>query len=318
MTHYDVFNGDADGICSLQQLRLASPIESTLITGVKRDISLLDRVYGSSGDQITVLDISLDKNRDSLQKLLTKGFVIDYFDHHFAGELPAHPNLFTKIDTSANTCTSLLVNDHLKSAHLPWAVTGAFGDNLHDSARSAADTLQLSEKELEKLCNLGTYLNYNGYGVELSDLLFHPDQLYLKLHPYENPFDFIESEPAYKQLEEGYLSDMAAASALQPELAEDHIALYILPDLPWARRVSGVFGNQLARDYPNRAHALLTNLNGGGYRISVRAPLNNKENADTLCRSFPTGGGRKAAAGINHLPDELFSQFIDKFRATYT
>ena len=41
MTHFDVFNGDADGICALVQLRLATPIESVLITGAKREIALL-------------------------------------------------------------------------------------------------------------------------------------------------------------------------------------------------------------------------------------------------------------------------------------
>ena len=40
MTCFDVFNGDADGICSLVQLRLAAPAESTLITGVKRFVFL--------------------------------------------------------------------------------------------------------------------------------------------------------------------------------------------------------------------------------------------------------------------------------------
>jgi hypothetical protein len=44
MTHYDIFNGDADGLCALVQLRLQHPIETTLVTGVKRDIQLLDRV----------------------------------------------------------------------------------------------------------------------------------------------------------------------------------------------------------------------------------------------------------------------------------
>lgn len=39
---YDVFNGDADGICALHQLRLARPRpEAQLVTGVKRDIRLL-------------------------------------------------------------------------------------------------------------------------------------------------------------------------------------------------------------------------------------------------------------------------------------
>ncbi|MDQ6977782.1 MAG: acetyltransferase, partial [Ghiorsea sp.] len=37
----DVFNGDADGLCALHQLRLAVPVNSTLMTGVKRDINLL-------------------------------------------------------------------------------------------------------------------------------------------------------------------------------------------------------------------------------------------------------------------------------------
>ena len=317
MTHYDVFNGDADGICALHQLRLASPIESTLITGVQRDISLLDRVYGDAGDQITVLDISLDKNRNNLQQLLDKGCEVEYFDHHFAGEIPKHPHLTTRIDTTATICTSLLVNDHLNGSHCMWVVVGAFGDNLHDSARSAAGPLHLSDKQLDQLCDLGTYLNYNGYGVEFSDLIFHPDQLYLKLKPFADPFEFIDAEPAYKQLEDGYASDMAAASELTAELSEERIAIYILPDAPWARRVSGVFANQLARAHPDRAHALLTKLDSGGYRISVRAPLNTKEGADTLCRSFPTGGGRKAAAGINHLPDDLYPLFVDKFRNTY-
>ncbi len=40
----DVFNGDADGICALLQLRLQQPRESLRITGVKRDIALLERV----------------------------------------------------------------------------------------------------------------------------------------------------------------------------------------------------------------------------------------------------------------------------------
>ena len=69
MINYDVFNGDADGICALVQLRLAEPKESQLITGVKRDINLLRRVQASAGDRITVLDISMAKNQADLQRL---------------------------------------------------------------------------------------------------------------------------------------------------------------------------------------------------------------------------------------------------------
>ena len=61
MTYIDCFNGDADGICALTQIRLQNPVKSQLVTGVKRDISLLNRVNANSGDIVTVLDISLDK-----------------------------------------------------------------------------------------------------------------------------------------------------------------------------------------------------------------------------------------------------------------
>ena len=52
MAHFDVFNGDADGICALHQLRLARPCDSTLVTGVKRDISLVKRVDARPGDTV--------------------------------------------------------------------------------------------------------------------------------------------------------------------------------------------------------------------------------------------------------------------------
>ena len=57
MGYFDVFNGDADGICALHQLRLAEPRSSRLITGTKREIKLLDRVQAHPRDEVTVLDI---------------------------------------------------------------------------------------------------------------------------------------------------------------------------------------------------------------------------------------------------------------------
>ena len=46
--NFDVFNGDADGICALHQLRLTYPVSATLITGAKRDIKLLEKVEALS------------------------------------------------------------------------------------------------------------------------------------------------------------------------------------------------------------------------------------------------------------------------------
>jgi hypothetical protein len=319
MSHYDVFNGDADGLCSLQQLRLHHPVDdAVLVTGVKRDISLLKKVEGKEGDSVTVLDISLEKNLNDLLRLLQAGCTVDYFDHHFAGEIPDHPRLSTTIDTSPETCTSLLVNEAIGGAFRAWAVAGAFGDNFHDAARRCAEPLGLAADQLTLLNELGTCLNYNGYGVDIDDLHYHPEALAKAMRPYHDPFDFIANEEVYQTLHAGYHDDMGRAEALKPEACEEKTALIIMPDEAWARRVSGVYSNLLARVYPERAHAILTRMDNGNFRVSVRAPLSTKQGADVLCREFPNGGGRQAAAGINELAQGDYDHFLSRFRAIFS
>jgi len=313
----DVFNGDADGICALHQLRLDAPADSLLITGPKRDISLLKRVKAQAGDRITVLDIALSKNRDALDALLAAGAQIRYFDHHQPGEIPVHPHFESHIDTDANVCTSLLVNQALQGRQLIWAVTAAFGDNLADSARQAAAPLGLSDDQLVQLQSLGECLNYNGYGESLDDLFYDPAELYLQLRPYADPFAFIAESPAYQILKTGYHDDMARAVAVNATDARASGRVFMLPAEKWARRISGVFGNQLAVESPTQAHAVLSAKPDGGYVVSVRAPLANKAGADTLCSQFDTGGGRKGAAGINHLPEAELGRFIATFFDIY-
>ncbi|NOR68708.1 MAG: DHH family phosphoesterase, partial [Methylomarinum sp.] len=70
--HYDIFNDDADGICALIPLRRANPQSSTLITDIKRDIKLLEKITVQAGDQLTILDISMQKKRSATAKLLRK------------------------------------------------------------------------------------------------------------------------------------------------------------------------------------------------------------------------------------------------------
>jgi len=309
MAYIDVFNGDADGLCALHQLRLADPRESQLITGVKRDIALVKQVKASADDTITILDISLDKNRDALVDVLDTGASVTYVDHHFAGDIPASGNLTAHIDTAAETCTGLIVNRVLDGAHLPWAVVAAFGDNLLDTAREAASSLGLSRAQLDQLQTLGTLLNYNGYGSSLSDLYFAPAELYRRLQPHSNPFTFIENDEAFPALNEGFNSDQTKAKAISAHQQTDKIAIYLFPNDPFARRISGVYANELAQENPDRAHALLSELDCGSYLVSVRAPINNRTGCDELCRQFETGGGRKAAAGINNLPASDLGRF---------
>ncbi|MEM7135631.1 MAG: DHH family phosphoesterase [Myxococcota bacterium] len=318
MARIDIFNGDADGICALTQLHNAEPRESRLVTGVKRDIALVAKADLKAGDQVTVLDISFDKNRDGVERALEAGASVFYVDHHFAGEVPEHSELETIIDTDPNVCTSLLVNGYLGGAYVEWAVTGAFGDNLKDTARAIAAPLELSEAQLALLDTLGTCINYNGYGASLEDLHFAPDELFGLVSPFPSPFTFVHEAPqTFEALETGYRQDMAAAAAIEPAQENDATSVVILPDEPWARRVSGVYGNELANREPSRAHAVLTERADGTYLVSVRAPLADKRGADTLCRQFPTGGGRAAAAGINALPADQLGAFVTALEATY-
>ena len=317
MKYIDVFNGDADGICALHQLRLAEPVESHLVTGVKRDIGLLKKVQAQAGDQITVLDISLDKNRNDVLRLLDQGASVRYFDHHMPGEIPSHPNFDPHIDTSAEVCTSLLVNQYLESRFLIWAVVAAFGDNLHGSARKVAVPLELDPDKLEQLRELGECINYNAYGESLEDLYFHPDELFRLLHPFADPFEFIAEAPEYHTLKNGYEDDMAQAGQLKPLQVTEGGRVFILPNAPWSRRVSGVFSNSLATEAPTLAHAVISHKKEGGLLVSVRAPINNKSGADVLCSQFETGGGRKGAAGINHLPEEDLDRFLLLFQQSF-
>lgn len=323
MADIDVFNGDADGICALTQLRLAEPRAARLVTGVKRDIELLAHVEAASGDRVTVLDVSLDKNRDGVVRLLAAGADVFYVDHHFAGEIPeAGPQggrLTALINEAPDVCTSLLVNGHLQNRYLAWAVVGAFGDNLKKSASLLAKSLALDEAQLRQLEDLGTYLNYNGYGESVGDLHFAPAELFGLVSQHATPFGFIaDGREHFDKLADGYATDMAKAAATRPVAAStEHAALLVLPDAAWARRVSGVYSNDLTNQFPDRAHAVLTEKANGHYLISVRAPLNRKKGADELCRRFATGGGRAAAAGINDLPAADFGEFARQFTAQF-
>jgi hypothetical protein len=301
------FNGDADGLCALQQLRLSegfAPAE--LVTGPKRHTTLLAGVSAGGGDEVTVLDVSFHANRHCVRRLLAAGARVRYFDHHHAGHLPSHERLEAHIDLSPTTCTSAIVDRYLNSRYRAWAAVGAFGDNLPDTGRS------LAEEGIAQLERLGVLLNYNSYGETEADLFFPPAELHRRLAAYADPLDFIHDD-SYQRLASGYAEDMQRARDLQPVAAREHAAVYVLPDASWARRVSGALANRLARAAPARAHAMLSPNCAGGMQVSVRAPLERPAGAAALCLDYATGGGREAAAGINHLPLESVGAFTERF-----
>ncbi|HCH6452091.1 TPA: DHH family phosphoesterase [Vibrio parahaemolyticus] len=316
--NYDIFNGDADGIIALLQLRLADPIDSQLITGVKRDIKLVEKVDVQAGDELTVLDISMEKNMAGLEQALAQGAHVFYADHHKAGDIPQHGNLDAHIDLDANMCTALIVDKLLEGRFHTWAITAAYGDNLIAKADVLADQAGLNNEQKAQLKELGTLINYNGYGSKVDDLHFHPADLYRALVQYISPFEVIEDKAStYYQLQSAYQQDMDAAQAVPATHESDTLKLFELPNTAASRRISGVYGNWLANQNPDSAHAVLIENADGTYTVSLRAPLNNKQGAVAVCGQFPTGGGREAAAGINALRKEDVNAFIDAVETYY-
>jgi len=313
MRFYDIFNGDADGLCALHQLRLDEPRNATLITGVKRDIALLARVAPESGDELTVLDVSLDTNREALLGALQIGARVRYFDHHFAGEIPHHGLLETHIDTSATVCTSLIVDRHLEGRHRAWAVVAAFGDNLRDQAYSAASTLGLEHADVETLRELGECLNYNAYGANLADLHFHPAELYLRMQPYPDPLAFCARAPELDALRRASAHDLKLAIALPIEEVGDSAVVVFMPEAAWSRRVAGTFANELSRRHAHRTVALLVR-SGTGYQVSLRAPEHGESAVHLLARQFDSGNGRARSAGIQFLPEPDVARLLALLR----
>jgi hypothetical protein len=93
----------------------------------------------------------------------------------------------------------------------------------------------------------------------------------------------------------------------------------MLPEAAWARRASGTLANDLAKAHTGSAVAIVSPKASGGYLVSVRVPTGSPVSAEVFCRGFPTGGGRRTAAGINHLLtidlDAFAAAFEEQFRA---
>ena len=314
--HAFVFNGDADGLCSLQQLHLSQPCDGQLFSGVKRDQSLLGRVEPDWVDRVTVLDLPLSYNREALIRLLDAGKTVTYVDHHFPGDIPSHANLDLRIDTDANWCTSLIVDRSLGGAAHRWAIVGAFGDNLRPVANQLAGQIGIDASKTRLLDELGRLLNYNSYGDSIEDLRYSPVELHKRMRDYSDPVTFIEDESVFSNLREAYNQDMSAARGVLGETRPGGL-VYFLPNLPWARRLIGTFANLIANDYRNQAIAVLTYCDAHHYRVHLRTPAVSTVAAGDFCGRFPSGGGRASAGGINFLPQSDLDLFLNEFDQTF-
>lgn len=268
------YNGDADGICSMVQWGLVYGIEGKRITGVKRDIELLERVSPNPDDEIIVMDISLARNHARAVELSSQGFDITWFDHHLAGD-PIDA-IATHIDTSSDVCTARIVEKFL-GVDSDWAQVALHGDGL---------SVHSSKPEFKEL---GELLNYNGYGADLSDLHFHPDELLLLCLQAKTPPNFIDTQ-AFMTLKNGFESDLSNAKNIEPSNG-----YYLLPNEAWARRVVGVMAHRI-NESGDGPHVIAIDK-GETLQVSIRG----SEGIGELCKMFG-GGGRATAGGIDALP----------------
>jgi hypothetical protein len=314
--HFDVFNGDADGLCSIVQLRLAHPRASRFVTGTKRDVGLLDRVHAGRGDGVTVLDVSLHANRAALDRLVRDGADVEYFDHHYPGDAQPPAGVVAHIDTSPFVCTGILVDRHLHGRQRAWAVVAAFGDNLVEQACELAAPLGLTSGALDALRDLGDGLTHNSYSDRIDEAIVPPAGLARLLIASHDPLRFVATSAAYAAIDEARRRDVELARQSAPARVLPGAVVHLLPDAAWARRVRGIFGNEIANGAPSLAHAVVTRRDDGDYAVSVRAPRLRPYGADALCREFG-GSGREAAAGIGRLPRADFEAFVARLGARY-
>lgn len=314
LRRFDVCNGDADGLTAVLQWRLHDPAPATLVTGLKREIALLERVPDNA-DEVLVCDLSIARNRDALARLLNAGAHVRYFDHHFAVDVPAHDKLEKHLDADPELCTSLLMDRWLGGRFHAWALVGAYGDALTGVAHRRAAAAGYDSDQRAALRRLGEAINYNAYGDDEHDVCIAPAKLYRVMARHADPFEMmVNEESLVDELDARRRTDLRQAHAVRPALQTEHARAVVLPDAPWSRRVIGCLANELAAAAPRQAQAVLKRRSDGGFVVSVRAPRAAPLGAADFCATFG-GGGREAAAGIDALPEGDYERFVAAFGA---
>ena len=311
---YDFFNGDADGMISLHQFRMYCPANTIKHTGIKRDIDLLRYAAGLHDTKLYVFDLSLESNETHVSHALANGNKLVWFDHHTPGALLDHENIKCYIDTDPNVCTSWLVDQYIDGMHRPWTIAGAYGDNLHELAKKINPSF--TDERMSMLKMLGETLNYSGYGNTEADLISHPLETYKDMSKYEDPIEYVNKSGLFDKIHQQFERDTSEMESSEVLYSVDCGDIILLPDTTASVRCSGIHSNKLATQNPDKAYIILTNKDGG-YKASIRAPLNAPRGASKLAKQVDTGGGREKAAGINYMPldslDRLKEMFVEVF-----
>jgi hypothetical protein len=329
-----VFNGDADGLVAQHILGMEIGPPDLRVTGGKRDIELLGRVPPLDSGHIHAMDISLRRNLEALAALMPLvsmgNLKITWYDHHDPGEPPADANFVLHINQAPETCTAAIVNAVHALRHPLWAAMAAFGDNLPATASALASSGGASAHEAALLRRVGVLINYNAYGEKPGDRLFEPADLAARMAPFASALDFCWEASIIGPLAAQFDADRDRFQALSPLVDVPGAQAFLVPDEPFARRYGATWANERVLQQPGIALAVLHPREEGGYLVSIRAPRDwsgrasavnaapggapaQAPSASDLAKEFPTGGGRKLAAGIDVLPADQLDRFMARF-----
>ena len=185
---------------------------------------------------------------------------VRYFDHHFAGEIPAHPGLEAHIDLSPNVCTSLLVDRHLDGRCRRWAIVGAYGDSMTAEARRARGRGGArARRGGSGSRRSGIAINYNAYGETIADLHVPPVELAAEMLPFARPAG-VRGRVGRVQTTGGRDAETTWSSrnGSSPARQAPGAVVFMLPDAAWARRASGTLANDKAKAHAGSAVAIVS------------------------------------------------------------
>ena len=204
---FDVCNSDADGLCAVRQWRLREPAQATLVTGLEREIALLQRVPAVGPTRCWCAT-------SPWPATATRSCHCSSAAWRCAGSItmtPARCGCPASWRLSRLRCRDLqrlLVERHLGGAHRAWALVGAYGDALTTvtdrlAAASGFDALQRAA-----LRRLGQAINYNAYGEQLFDLRIAPAELYGVMARHADPFALLATEPVIDEIDDQREADL--------------------------------------------------------------------------------------------------------------
>ena len=134
---------------------------------------------------------------------------------------------------------------------------------------------------------------------------------------YEDPLAFADASAAFRKLAEGYRDDMAQARRLEPLRQAPGAIVFLLPDLPWARRASGTLANDLAKANAGSAVAIVSSKSetaGGGYLVSRARPPRRDRISRGVLPQLPDRGRAADGGGDQQPPGRHVQRFRHRVR----